>query len=163
MLPGLWNVAVKGYWLLTSFVDDYQKHEAQQEHIKRLVNECCDAALTGHWVPPFREHLEITHQQAKLAQAAEAENGVVPGRGSGSFSPAARKLDYGEGDALESDSSSEDLTQGDHSDVSERPSSVPALPLQDCRQSLVSASDVFSPLTSPRMRKNNFCSYAGSV
>ena len=150
------NVAVKGYWLLTSFVDDYQKHEAQQEHIKRLVNECCDAALTGHWVPPFREHLEITHQQAKLAQAAEAENGVVPGRGSGSYSPAARKLDYGEGDALESESSSEDLTQGDHSDVSERPSSVPALPLQDCRQSLVSASDVFSPLTSPRMRKNTF-------
>ncbi|UPQ98972.1 phosphatidylinositol kinase [Chloropicon primus] len=152
------NVAVKGYWLLTSFIDDYQKNESQQKHIKRLVNECCDAALTGHWVLPFRGHLETTHQQAKLAQAAAAEEE----KPSAVDSPAARKLGFHEGkeddESGESDrdSDSEDLTEGNENE-SARPSSVPALPLQDCeRRSSNASGGVFSPLTSPRMRKNTF-------
>jgi len=163
------NVAVKGYWLLTSFIDDYHKNEQQQEHIKRMVNECCDAALTGHWVPPFREHLEITHKQAKLAQAAAGKSAETNGTGG---TAVARKLDYGEGareeergeakdgaedDGDESDSEDGDLTERNESPIARRPSSVPALPLQECERKLSGdSSAIFSPLTSPRMRKNTF-------
>ena len=153
------RIAVKGYWLLTSFLDDFQKNESQQAYIRKLCSDCCDAALGGHWEPPFKEHLEKTHRQARLAQS------IVNGNGSGGEHAGQSAgvdqrpegeggLEVGEDPGSDSDEScGEDLTA--ESPEATRPSTVPELPLAECSAD-VAKNLICSPLTSPRMRKNTF-------
>ena len=182
---GCIRIAVKVYWLLTAWMDDKSERDPQFVVLKRVRAACLESALNGGWEPPFKEHLISSHRAAKALShqgsgllAVGADGGDGEERGAFDQKSATTSAEHpgaGLGNVVsesksdvESDSEGEDAFAAEDGpdaafgtvpETPPRPGAVPPLPLHEIRTPSPTVSgdgDVFSPLTSPKMRRNTF-------